>query len=147
MLTGEFHHSLDAKGRVFVPARWRDELQEGVFVTAGLEKCLFLMSRPHFESRAAQLETVSMNQKVQRDHNRLFFSTASQEQIDRSGRITVPASLREYAGLSKDVILIGVSTRAEVWDAAAWEQYKRGIESDYEQIAERLDTSSPARKE
>ena len=139
MLLGEFHHTLDSKGRVFLPARWREELAPDVVVTAGLDRCLLVMTKGRFEERAAQLEKLSSNSKAARDHNRLFFSSASEESIDKAGRMSVPGGLRAYAGLDRDVVVIGVSDRAEIWDKDAWAQYKRGVESDYEAIAEQLD--------
>jgi MraZ protein len=130
---------LDAKGRVFLPAKWRDELAPEVVVTAGLDRCLLVMTKSRFEQRAAQLEQMSSNQKAARDHNRLFFSSASEEPIDKSGRMSVPPGLREYAELDKEVVVIGVSDRAEIWDRQAWLRYKEVVEGDYESIAEQLD--------
>ncbi|MDQ4149458.1 MAG: division/cell wall cluster transcriptional repressor MraZ [Actinomycetota bacterium] len=139
MLLGEFHHTLDAKGRVFLPAKWREELAPEVVVTAGLDRCLLVMTKERFEQRAAQLEQLSSNHKAARDHNRVFFSSASEEAIDKAGRMSVPAGLREYAGLDKEVVVIGLSDRAEIWDRQAWTRYKQVVESDYAEIAEQLD--------
>jgi len=139
LLTGEFKHAMDAKGRVFVPAKWREELKGEVVVTAGHEKCLFVMTQNRFAERAAQLEQLSPNQKVNRDHNRLFFSSASEEQVDRSGRMNIPQNLRDYASLGSQVVLIGVSGRAEIWDRDVWVEYKQGVEDTYESISEQLD--------
>jgi MraZ protein len=77
---------------------------------------------------------------VNRDFSRLFFSSASEEQVDRSGRMSIPARLREYAGLDKEVVLIGVSERAEIWNRETWDSYKQGVETDYEAIAEQLNS-------
>lgn len=139
MLLGTFEHTLDAKGRIFLPARWREELAPEVVVTAGLERCLLVMTKPRFSGRAAQLEQLSPNHKASRDYNRLFFSSASEEPVDKSGRMSVPPALRRYAGLEKDVVMIGVSDRAEIWDRAAWVRYREEVESDFEAIAEQLD--------
>lgn len=109
-------------------------------MTAGLDRCLYVLTQNKFNERASQLEQLSPNQKANRDHNRLFFSSASDEQVDRSGRMTIPAGLREYAHLDKEVVLIGVSERAEIWDRELWTEYKRGVESEYESIAEQLDS-------
>lgn len=138
-MLGEFMHTVDAKGRVFLPAKWRAELSEEVVVTAGQERCLFVMTRSRFEERAQQLEQHSSDRKANRDYNRLFFSSASEEAIDKSGRMSIPAGLRTYAGLGKEVAFIGVSDRAEIWDRQAWTAYKEGVEADYEAIAEQLD--------
>lgn len=139
MLLGEFMHTVDAKGRVFLPAKWRAELSEEVVVTAGQERCLFVMTGSRFEERALQLEQHSSDRKANRDYNRLFFSSASEEAIDKSGRMSIPAGLRAYAGLGKEVAFVGVSDRAEIWDRDAWTAYKEGVEADYEAIAEQLD--------
>lgn len=139
MLLGEFMHTLDAKGRVFLPARWREVLASELVVTAGQERCLFVMTVDQFRSRAAQLEQHSSDRKANRDYNRLFFSSASEEAVDKSGRVTIPAGLRRYAGLEKDVVWIGVSDRAEIWAREAWSQYKEAVEAEYEAIAEQLD--------
>lgn len=139
MLLGEFRHSVDAKGRVHVPSKWREELKDGVVVTVGLERCLYVMTRERFEERASQLEDLSPNRKANRDHNRLFFASASEEQVDRSGRMNIPSGLRDYAGLRKEVILIGVSGRAEIWDRGVWAEYRKSVEGAYEAIAEQLD--------
>lgn len=144
MLTGEFRHSVDVKGRVFLPAKWRDEFKGEVVVIAGLDKCLYVLPESGFKRRAAELERLSPNQKANRDHNRLFFSSASEEQVDRSGRMTIPPSLRQYAGLDKEVVLIGVFDRAEIWDREAWDAYKQGVEGQYEEIAEKLELAHNA---
>jgi MraZ protein len=139
VLLGTFEHTLDAKGRIFLPARWRDELVPELVVTAGLDRCLLVMTKSRFEDRAAQLEQLSTNHKASRDYNRLFFSSASEETVDKSGRMSVPPALRKYASLDKEVVMIGVSDRAEIWDRDAWGRYREGVESDFEAIAEQLD--------
>lgn len=139
MLLGEFMHTVDAKGRVFLPAKWRTELSGEVVVTAGQERCLFVMTRERFARRADQLEQHSSDRKANRDYNRLFFSSASEESVDKSGRMSIPSGLRQYAGLGKEVAFVGVSDRAEIWDRQAWSRYKQTVESEYESIAEQLD--------
>lgn len=139
MLLGEFRHSLDAKGRLFLPARWREELTEGVVISKGLDRCLYLMSAQRFAELSERLSGLSVNRKDNRDYSRILFSGASEEQVDRQGRITIPAGLREYAGLTKDIVLAGVSTRGEIWDGEAWAAYQGGVQGQYEQIAEKLE--------
>lgn len=138
MLMGEFMHTLDPKGRVFLPAKWREELAGEVIVTKGHERCLYLMTRERFEMRKDHLDQLSSNRKINRDHNRIFFSSGSEEPVDKSGRMSIPAGLRQYAGLDKDVAVIGVSDRAEIWDRKAWAEYQEGIDS-YQSLAEQLD--------
>jgi MraZ protein len=104
-----------------------------------LERCLLVMTKGRFEDRAAQLEQLSPNHKASRDYSRLFFSSASEEPVDKSGRMSVPPTLRKYAALNKEVVMIGVSDRAEIWDRGAWAQYREAVESDFEAIAEQLE--------
>lgn len=139
MLLGEFRHSVDAKGRVFVPARWREELVGGVVVTKGLERCLYIMSKQRFSELADRLSSLSLNRKTNRDYSRVLFSGASEEQMDRQGRITLPPGLREFAGLQRDVVVTGVMHRGEIWDRGAWEEYRETVQSRYEDIAEELE--------
>jgi len=131
-------HTLDPKGRIFLPAKWRDELAGEVVVTKGHERCLYVMTKERFEMRRTQLDQLSSNRKINRDHNRIFFSSGSEEPVDKSGRMSIPAGLRQYAGLEKDVVVIGVSDRAEIWDRSEWSAYQEGIHS-YESLAEQLD--------
>lgn len=139
MLLGEFRHSLDAKGRVFLPARWREELADGVVITKGLERCLWILPKARFEELAEQVQTLSVTRKRNRDYERILFSGASEEEIDRQGRVTIPPSLREYGSLAREVVVVGARRRAEIWDRAAWNDYRSNLESQYEQIAEELE--------
>ncbi len=139
MLLGEFPHTLDAKGRVFLPAKWREELAGEVVVTAGQERCLFVMTKEAFSRRAAQLEALSSDQKANRDYKRMFFSSASEESVDKTGRMSIPVALRRFAGLeSKEVVLIGVADRAEIWDRGSWSSYRGSVEGEYAEITEEL---------
>lgn len=139
MLLGEFHHSVDAKGRVFIPARWREELGEGIVVTRGLEGCLYVMSKDRFAELADRLSQMTINRKTNRDYSRILFTGASEEVLDRQGRITIPSTLRQYAKLSRDVVVVGVMHRAEIWDGGAWQEYQGRVQPQYEEIAEKLE--------
>lgn len=138
MLLGEFRHSVDEKGRVFVPARWREELAGGVVVTKGLERCLYVMGKQRFAELADRLSSMSLNRRTNRDYSRILFSGASEEQMDKQGRITLPPALREFAGLSRDVVVAGVMHRGELWDRQAWDEYQGQVQERYEEIAEEL---------
>lgn len=129
MFLGTHTPRLDDKGRLFLPARFRDALGGGVVMTKGQERCLFVFPRADFEARAEELKLESDRTKAARDYSRLFFASASDEVPDKQGRVTVPASLRQYAGLDRDCVVIGANTRLEIWDAAAWAAY----EADREQ--------------
>ncbi len=139
MLLGEFRHSLDAKGRVFLPSRWREELGDVVVITQGLDQCLFLMGKARFEEFARRFDELPVERKDARAYSRIFFAKASEEQVDAQGRITIPANLRELAGLGKELVLSGVSRRAEIWDRTRYDTYQGNVVERYEEIAETLE--------
>jgi MraZ protein len=115
---------LDDKGRLFLPAKFRDELAGGVVITRGQERCLYVFTRAAFAVRAEELQSAQLSSKAARDYGRMLFSTASDEIPDKTGRVTLPQPLREYAGLTKDCVVVGANTRLEIWDAAAWATYE-----------------------
>ena len=132
---GEFRHSVDAKGRLFIPAKLRDELGERFTVTRGLDKCLSIYPESEWQVLEERIRALPMSRA--RDLQRFFFSSAFDAELDSQGRILLPAGLREYAGLSKDVVIIGASSRAEVWDAARWADYNDAITE--ERVAEAME--------
>ena len=113
---------LDDKGRLILPAKFREQLAGGLVITKGQERCLFVFTQEAFEARAAsQQEPTS---KAARDYRRIFFASAFDEVPDRTGRVTVPPGLRAYAGLSRDCVVIGANTHLEIWDAETWRSYE-----------------------
>lgn len=138
MLLGEFRHALDTKGRVFLPARWREELGEKVVLTLGLDRCLYLMTKESFSEMAEHFERWQLEHEDARRYQRLFFAKASEESVDSQGRITIPPPLREVAGLTKELVLAGASKRAEVWDRTRWDAYSGEAQERYEEIARGL---------
>jgi len=114
---------LDDKGRLFLPAKYRDELAEGLVLTKGQERCLYVFPQAEFGRITEALRTAPVTAKAVRDYSRVFFASASDEMPDKQGRITIPSALRDYAGLQRDCVVIGANTRLEIWDAAAWETY------------------------
>jgi MraZ protein len=136
---GTYTPRLDDKGRLFLPAKFRDELAGGVVVTRGQERCLYVFTRGAFEAKAEELQSASLTSRAARDYGRMFFSSASDEVPDKQGRVTVPAPLRQYAGLSKDCVVIGANTRLEIWDSAAWDTY----EAEQEQAFAEQDEGVP----
>jgi transcriptional regulator MraZ len=114
---------LDEKGRLFLPAKYRDELAEGLVLTKGQERCLYVFPQVEFVRITEALRTAPVTAKAVRDYSRVFFASASDEIPDKQGRITIPSSLRDYAALQRDCVVIGANTRLEIWDAAAWETY------------------------
>jgi MraZ protein len=129
---------LDEKGRLFLPAKFRDELAEGVVITKGQERCLYVFPMAEFRRVTEAMSQAPVTQKTVRDYSRVFFASASDEVPDKQGRITVPPSLREYAGLTRDCVVIGANTRVEVWDAAAWESYLADREQAFADLEEEV---------
>jgi MraZ protein len=127
---------LDDKGRLILPARFRDELAGGLVMTKGQERCLYVFTTPEFQRIADQLAQAPMTHKAARAYSRVFFAGAHDEIPDRQGRITIPAHLREYAGLDRDLVVIGASTRVEIWDKQAWETYLEANEGEFADIEE-----------
>jgi MraZ protein len=122
---------LDDKGRLILPAKYRDELAEGLVITKGQERCLYLWPADEFARIADTVRAAPVTSTSGRGRARLFFASASDEVPDKQGRITVPAALREYAGLRRDCVVVGGSSRMELWDADAWRGYLAEQESAY----------------
>ena len=120
MLTGQYTHSIDAKGRVNFPAKLREELGERFIITRGLDNCLFVYSGDEWDQLAAKLHELPISKSA--PLNRFFFAGAAEAEPDKQGRVLLPAHLREYAGLDRDVTIAGVSNRAEIWDSERWEK-------------------------
>ncbi|MEW6182592.1 MAG: division/cell wall cluster transcriptional repressor MraZ [Bacillota bacterium] len=138
MFIGEFLHTLDIKGRVFIPARFKEGLGERFIVTKGLDRCLFCFPRSEWEATEKKLRRLTFARADARAFARLFFSGASELEVDKQGRILVPGNLREYAGLSKDVVILGVSSRVEIWAKEEWGDYSSKTQAAYEEIAEKI---------
>ena len=138
MFLGTHFPKLDDKGRLFLPAKFRDELAEGLVITKGQERCLFVFPMAEFTQIAEQLRAAPVTHKAARAYSRVFFASASDEVPDKQGRITIPPHLREYAGLSKDCVVIGASTRVEIWDREAWETYLAESEDAFADIEEEV---------
>lgn len=138
MFLGTHSPRLDEKGRLFLPAKFRDELAEGVVITKGQERCLYVWPMAEFRRVTEAMSQAPVTQKTVRDYSRVFFASASDEVPDKQGRITVPPSLREYAGLTRDCVVIGANTRVEVWDATAWESYLADREQAFADLAEEV---------
>ncbi|BCT75929.1 transcriptional regulator MraZ [Sinomonas cyclohexanicum] len=123
MLLGTYSPRLDEKGRLILPAKYRDELADGLVLTRGQERCIYVFSQKEFERVHEQMREAPISSRQSRDYLRVFLSGASDEVPDKQGRVTIPQILRKYAGLERDLAVIGVGTRAEIWDAQAWEDY------------------------
>ncbi len=138
MFLGTHTPRLDEKGRLFLPARFRDELAEGVVITKGQERCLYVFRRADFAARGSALADAPLTAKKVRDYSRVFFASAFDDAPDRQGRITVPAPLRAYAGLQRDCVVIGANTRLEIWDTEAWHSYEAEQEQAFAEQAEEV---------
>ncbi|MTB71713.1 division/cell wall cluster transcriptional repressor MraZ [Arsenicicoccus cauae] len=138
MFLGTHNPRLDDKGRLFLPARFRERMAEGLVVTRGQERCLYVFPMDEFVRVSQQLRAAPMTSKAVRDYLRVFLSGASDEVPDKQGRITIPAALRQYAGLSRDCTVIGAGERVEVWDTEAWERYLSSTEQAFSDQAEEV---------
>jgi MraZ protein len=129
---------LDDKGRLILPAKYREELSEGLVLTKGQERCLYVFPESEFGRITDALRTAPVTSKAVRDYSRVFFASASDEIPDKQGRITIPPALREYAALQRDCVVIGANTRLEIWDAAAWETYLEQQEGAFSEASEEV---------
>ena len=138
MFIGEYQHTIDPKGRVIMPAKFREELGEKFVVTKGLDSCLFVYPNEEWDNLEQKLRTLPLTSKEARSFIRFFFAGAAECEVDKQGRILVPSNLREHAGLDKDLSIIGVSTRVEIWNRDAWNAYNDDSSLDQEKIVERM---------
>src|SRR6202162_1339840 len=138
MFLGTHAPRLDEKGRLFLPAKYRDELSGGVVITKGQERCLYVFPQEEFGRITEALRTAPVTAKAVRDYSRVFFASASDEELDKQGRITIPLSLRHYAGLQRECVVIGANTRLEIWDAAAWTSYLEQQEDAFSDASEEV---------
>ncbi|MDO5713736.1 MAG: division/cell wall cluster transcriptional repressor MraZ [Tissierellia bacterium] len=137
MFIGEYQHTLDSKGRVIIPGKFRYELGEEFVITKGLDSCLFVYPMEEWRVLEQKLKQLPMTNRDARAFVRFFFSGASIVSTDKQGRVLIPQSLRNYSQLEKDAIIIGVATRMEIWDANTWNAYNEE-DLSYESIAERM---------
>jgi MraZ protein len=135
---GEYQHSLDNKGRVFLPAKFRDGLGETFVATKGLDKCLFVYPREEWLILEDKLKRLPISKPEARAFVRFFFAGAAELECDKQGRVLLPNNLREYAGLDKDVVVLGVSSRIEIWNKQVWDDYNNEVSPTVTQIAESL---------
>jgi len=134
MFLGTHTPRLDDKGRVILPARFREDLSAGLVITKGQERCLVVWPMVAFRDYAARLRAASPTQEGPRRYSRVFFASAQDENLDKQGRITIPPSLREYAGLTRDLVVVGADTRLEIWDAEAWQAYLEASDDAFAEL-------------
>ncbi len=142
MFLGTHAPRLDDKGRIFLPAKFRDELAGGLVITKGQERCLYVWPLEEFGRLTESMRNAPVTAKPTRDYMRVLFAGASDEVPDRQGRVTIPPALRDYAGLARDCIVIGANTRVEIWDAQAWEAYLNEQEPRFSDLSEEVVTGT-----
>lgn len=144
MFYGEYEHSIDKKGRVIIPSKFRESLKEydieKLYITRGLDKCLFIFTESEWKTQESKFRSMPFTKSESRKFNRLYFSGASQMEFDRQGRILIPKYLKEFAGIKRDIMVIGVSNRIEIWSKESWQEYYNGSKESFEDIAEKLMT-------
>lgn len=138
MFMGEFQHSMDDKGRLTIPSRFREALGDSFVVTRGLDQCLFVYPMEEWRLMEQKLKALPMMKADARAFSRFFFSGATECELDKQGRVNVPTNLRDYARLDKDCVVLGVSSRVEIWSKDTWEQYFKQSEEAFNDIAEKL---------
>ena len=138
MLIGEYEHSLDVKGRLIMPAKLREDMGEKFIITKGLDGCLFGFSQNEWLSFEEKLKTLPLTNKNARDFVRFFLSGAIECEIDKQGRFLIASNLREYANMEKDVVIIGVGTRLEIWNKEKWKNYTSDENISADEIAENM---------
>ena len=136
MFLGTHSPRLDDKGRLILPAKFRDELADGLVLTRGQERCIYVFSQKEFEKVHEQMRQAPLSSRQARDYIRVFLSGASDEVPDKQGRVTIPPALRSYAGLGRELAVIGAGTRAEIWDATAWQEYLEEQENAFSETDE-----------
>ena len=142
MFYGEYEHSLDKKGRAIIPSRFREVCKENYvekfFLTRGLDGCLFMFSESEWNAQESKFKALSFTKAEARKFNRIYFSGACEIIIDKQGRMLIPKYLKDFANIKKDVVIIGVSNRIEIWAKEKWEDFYKGSKDKFEEIAEGL---------
>jgi MraZ protein len=138
MLLGEHEHALDDKNRLTLPARLRDQLGDRVVVTRGLDGCLYVYAADEWAKLANRVGTLDPLSSEARTMQRFFFASAAEAELDKQGRIVIPANLLERAGIGREVTVAGIVDHLEIWDRAAWREQQQTVEGSAEDVAERL---------
>lgn len=138
MFLGEYQHTIDEKGRMAVPVKFRHDVAGGAVVTRGIDKCLFLLPKAEWEKLASKIASLPLAQANSRAFSRLMLAGAMDVELDAQGRVILPDYLREYAGVKKNVVVAGLYNRIEIWDALSWGKYKAMTEKGSDKIAEQL---------
>ena len=137
-LSGSYYPKLDEKGRIILPAKLREYFVNGLVMTRGQDGCLLVFTAAAFEIRAQQLSAAPLSNLEARNYVRMFMSGAHSETPDKQGRVTIPAALRQYASLNRELTVIGAGNHAEIWDAAAWKAFESSQEFSYSSLAQEV---------
>ncbi|MDA8354407.1 MAG: division/cell wall cluster transcriptional repressor MraZ [Firmicutes bacterium] len=138
MFMGEYRHTVDDKGRMIIPSKFREGLGESFVITRGLDHCLFVYPMPEWKQLEQKLKSLPFTKADARAFTRFFFSGATVAELDKQGRVNLPGNLREFAKLEKECVVIGVSNRVEIWSREAWSSYYETSEDSFNEIAESL---------
>lgn len=142
MFYGEYEHTLDRKGRLVIPSKIREALKEAyaekLYITRGLDKCLFLFTEEEWKTQENKFKAMPFTKSEYRRFNRMYFSGAQEVVPDKQARILPAAYLKQYAGIKKEVVFVGVSNRVEIWDSSVWKKYSEESQGLFEEIAEKL---------
>jgi len=138
MFMGEYHHSIDTKGRIIVPSKFRENLGDMFIITRGLDQCLFGYPISEWSAIEEKLKALPLTKKDARAFTRFFFSGATESELDKQGRVNIPTPLLQYAKLEKECVILGVSNRIEIWSKPIWEDYFAQSEESFAEIAENM---------
>ncbi|WP_128895119.1 division/cell wall cluster transcriptional repressor MraZ [Longirhabdus pacifica] len=138
MFMGEYHHSVDDKGRMIIPAKFRDTLGSTFVMTRGLDQCLFIYPNEEWKLLEQKLKQLPLMKSDARAFTRFFFSGATECELDKQGRVNIPNNLREHGTIQSNAVVIGVSNRVEVWSKEIWNDYAQQSETSFNEIAEKL---------
>ena len=138
MLLGTHTPRLDEKGRIILPAKFRDEFASGLVITRGQDRCLYVFSAREFEAMNERIRQAPISSKAARDFLRSLLSGATDELPDKQGRVTIPSMLREYAALDRELAVIGMGNRAEIWDLKTWNESQAERDASFSEIAEEV---------
>ena len=142
MFYGEYEHSIDRKGRLIIPSKFREAFKENYverfFVTRGLDTCLFVFTEDEWRKQESRFKALSFTNSEARQFNRLYFSGACEVTCDKQGRILVPDYLKDFAGIKRDVVIVGVSSRMEIWSKEGWQEFYKKTKDSFEKVAENV---------
>lgn len=140
MFMSQYNHTIDAKGRVIIPAKFREKLGDSFVITKGLDGCLYGYAEAEWKNFEEKLATLPITNRDSRQFTRFFLAGAAECELDKQGRILIPSVLREFAGLEKDVVLVGVASKIEIWSRERWDEVNGAYEDNMDDIAKNLET-------